>query len=91
MGSRKTFLEGFVPAYLGCKKGNRQKFWHGLYTTWWQRYPWKLADNKEPPTDNPEGMAGLASIAPGDEVKKGAVERKLTEVWLVFHLFVDRG
>jgi len=88
--SRKEFLEGFVPAYLACKKGNRQKFWHGLYTAWWKKYPWGLNHDQEPPTDNPEKMARLASVAPGDEVEKAAVERRLTEVWLIFRLFVGR-
>ena len=79
-GSRKEFLESQIPAYAACKKGNRQKFWHALYRSWWQRYPWKLNDNEEPPTDDPGKMLSLASVAPGDQEQKKKTERQLTTV-----------
>lgn len=34
----------------------------------------------EPPTDNPEEMAKLASVEPGEEIAKGLVEERLTGV-----------
>jgi hypothetical protein len=83
-GSRKLFLESHVPKYLACKKGSRQNFWHQLYSAWWLLYPWRLEDDTEPPTDNPERMARLAAVAPGDEAKKTLVEQTLTEVRLIF-------
>jgi len=80
-GSRKEFLEGYLPEYLAHKKGGRQSFWHGLFSAWWRRFPWGLDDDREPPTDNPERMARLASVGPGDWAKKATVEKKLTDVW----------
>lgn len=82
-GSRKEFLESYLPKYLACKKGNRQKFWHELYSAWWLRYPWRLNDDKEPPADDPKKMASLAAIAPGDNIKKASVEKTLTEVRMI--------
>ena len=79
-GSRKEFLENHLPTYLASKKGNRQKFWHDLYSAWWIRYPWRLEDDKEPPVDDHEKMARLAAVAPGDEARKALVERTLTDV-----------
>ena len=79
-GSRKEFLESYLLAYLACKKGSRQSFWHKLYSAWWQRYPWRLYDNEEPPAEDPEKMARLAAVAPGDETRKALVEQKLTDV-----------
>jgi hypothetical protein len=87
-GSRKEFLESYIPRYLASKKGNRQKLWHELYSAWWLRYPWRLEDHKEPPADDPEKMARLAAVAPGDEPRKTIVERTLTEARLIFYLLV---
>ena len=78
--SRKEFLESWLPAYKTTKRGNRQAFWHKFYCSWWQRYPWKLSDDEEPPTDNPARMANLAALAPGEENQKKEVERRLKEV-----------
>lgn len=65
---------------MAVKKGSRQGFWHKFWSAWWQRYPWKLDDNEEPPTNNPEKMARLASVAPGEDVFKKEVEQQLMEV-----------
>lgn len=86
-GSCKEFFESRVDAYLANKKRTRQKFWYELYCTWWQRYPWKLSDNEELPTDDSGKMAQLASVAPGDAVAKKQVEKRLTEVcWILFSI-----
>lgn len=77
--SRKEFLESQLPGYLAAKKGSRQTFWHNFWTAWWDRYPWKLGDEEEPPAD-PEKMDELASIKPGEEGLKEEVEGKLTKV-----------
>lgn len=75
-----------LSAYMECRKGNRQGFWHNLYATWWQRYPWKLEDDKEPPTNDPDEMARLASVVPGEEGSKAAVKQRLTKVrWIFIH------
>ena len=79
-GTRKEFLESQMPEYLAIKKGSRRKFWYKLYCAWWQRFPWKLGDNEDPPTDNHERMAQLASVAPGEEGWKKEVEESLTAV-----------
>lgn len=79
-GSRKEFLESQVPAYSACKKGSRQNFWHGLYCGWWERFPWKLGDNEEAPADDPDKMASLASVEPGEADRKAGVEKQLTTV-----------
>lgn len=79
-GTRLQYLEDHLPAYRALKKGSRQNFWHNLYSGWWQRYPWKLGDQEEPPTDDPEKMVRLASVAPGEAGAKAAVERALTKV-----------
>ena len=89
-GSRKVFLEGRIAAYLASKRGNRQGFWHELYRDWWERYPWKLNDEQEPPTDDPGEMAELASVEPGDEPTKAQVEERLTGV-RQFFAFMNRS
>lgn len=88
-GSRKEFLESHVGAYTASKKGSRQTFWHKLYRAWWQRYPWKLEDDEEPPTDNPDEMAKLAEVSPGEEGQKKQVEQQLTEVSSGLRAFMD--
>ena len=68
---------------MASKKGSRKNFWHNVYSGWWQRYPWKLKDNEEPPTDDPEQMTRLASVSPNEVNAKSAVESALTDVrWL---------
>jgi hypothetical protein len=89
-GSRKDFLESQLSTYTAHKKGNRQNFWHELYSAWWIRYPWKLDDDDEPPTGDSDKMARLAAIAPGEEELKRCVEKRLTEVRLGFQTFVAR-
>ena len=79
-GSRKEFLESWLPAYKATKRGNCQAFWYKLYCSWWLRYPWKLSDDEEPPTDNPVRMANLAALTPGEENQKKEVEKRLNEV-----------
>lgn len=78
-GSRKEFLESQLPAYMAVKKGNRHRFWHQFWTAWWERYPWKLDDDAEPPTD-PEEIKELMSVGPGEENLKEGVEKRLTNV-----------
>ena len=79
-GSRKQHLKTLMPKYRALKKGNREKFWHSLFSGWWQRYPWSLGDVEEPPTDDPEKMRQLASVAPGEEALKAEVERQTYDV-----------
>ena len=79
-GSRKEFLKSHFPAYLTTGKGNRQDFWHDLFSTWWGRYPWRLADDEEPPTENHEEMAKLALAGPNDLAQKRHVVKRLENV-----------
>ena len=64
----------YLLEYIATKKGSRQSFWHRFYSTRWQQFPWKLDDNQEPPMNDPEKMARLASVAPGKETKKANIE-----------------
>ncbi|KAF9782647.1 hypothetical protein BJ322DRAFT_1110523 [Thelephora terrestris] len=75
--SRKEYLQSHLPAYVACKKGSRQGFWHRLYSGWWERFPWKLKDNDEPPANDPAEMKRLASVTPGEEARKKEVEKHL--------------
>ena len=61
------------------KKGQRQEFWHQLWSAWWERFPWKLEDDQEPPSD-PKEMKRLASVEPGEQNLKETVEKQLAEV-----------
>ena len=87
-GSRKEFLENHVTAYLAAGKGNCQNFWHDLFSAWWKQYPWRLADNEEPPMENPEEMAKLALAGPNDSAQKKLVVNALEGVQ--FSLFLQR-
>ena len=89
-GSRKEFLETQLPGYIAVKKGQRSSFWHDFWCAWWLRYPWKLEDDEEPPRDDPQKMARLASVAPGEEKIKEEVEQKLWGVGRLTFL-LDRG
>jgi hypothetical protein len=88
--SQLAYLESNLPAYNATTKGNRHNFWHKFYTGWWQRFPWKLGDGDEPPTDGLSAMAGLGSVAPGEQELKGEVEQRLNEVPQSFPVFADR-
>ena len=79
-GSRKEFLESQLPAYMVIKKGIRRGFWHKFWSTWWQRYPWGLEDDEEPPADDPDKMARLVSVGPGQQALKVEVENNFTVV-----------
>jgi hypothetical protein len=79
-GSRRAFLESRLPEYMAVRKGRRKAFWHGFWSAWWLRYPWKLGDDEEPPEDDPEKMTRLGSVAPGEAKFKAEVEQRLQEV-----------
>lgn len=44
------------------------------------RYPWRLSDNEEPPTNDPKMMEALAYVGEEDEEAKRSAEEKLREV-----------
>jgi hypothetical protein len=79
LGSRKVFLESRLVVYMAAKKGARQDFWHEFWTAWWERYPWRLPDDQEPPTD-PKEMEKLASVEHGEDELKKEVEERLSQV-----------
>ena len=89
-GSRKELLESHVPAYLAAGRGNRRKFWHDLFSAWWKQYPWRLADDEEPPANNPKEMARLALAGPDDLDQKGLVVKNLEDVRLSRFLLANR-
>ena len=85
-GSRREFLESNLPAYMAVKKGSRLSFWHKFWSAWWARYPWKLGDSAEPPTDAEE-MKKLASVGHGEDNLKEGVETRLKIVRQILLFF----
>ena len=79
-GSRKEYLGSQLPFYTATKKGNRQIFWHNFWSGWWEHFPWKLPDDKEPPVDNPKKMGELASAGLDEKKFKSEVEAHLSDV-----------
>lgn len=79
-GSRKEFLESQLPAYLATRKTSRRGFWHVFWSNWWGRYPWRLDDSEEPPTNDPAEMEELGRDGPDDKHLKAEVEQRLTGV-----------
>ena len=73
-------MTGYCDEYVALRGKSRRQFWFELFNKWWRRYPWRLQDNKEPPTDDPKKMEELARVGPGDEKAKSMVEEKLRDV-----------
>lgn len=78
-GSRFDFLDKRRDEYNSLRGKSRAKFWHNLFEEWWKTYPWRLADDEEPPTGDTEKMEAL-SRAGNDTTMKSAVEQKLQDV-----------
>lgn len=80
-GSRHKFLTGYLNEYIALRGKSRIQFWHKLYNAWWEKYPWRLPDSEEPPTDNPERMKELARVeTDADAERKSEVENALRDV-----------
>lgn len=78
-GSRLAFLEQNREEYVSLRGKSRRQFWHQLYTEWWQRYPWRLPDDEEPPADDPKKMLELSDVGVDDDLKS-KVEAKARQV-----------
>lgn len=89
-GSREEYLESHLPAYRALGKGRRGNFWTELFNGWWERYPWKLSDKEEPPTNDEEEMARLSEVGPGEIGLQNAVVKALTDVGQSFSLCIGR-
>ena len=72
-GSRLAFLEGYFDEYVSLRGKSRHDFWHRVYSSWWEKYPWRLPDGDEPPTDNPGRMEELSHVG-GDEDREAKAE-----------------
>ena len=84
-GSRLEFLSQYCDEYISLRGKKRAQFWDKLFERWWQTYPWRLADDEEPPTGDPEKMRVLSQVD-GDYDLKGSVEKKLRDVGILcFH------
>ena len=81
VGSRLKFLEGHLDEYASLRHQNRRQFWLKFYSSWWEKYPWRLVDDKEPPTDDAEKMKELSHVG-DDSLLKAEVEEKLRDVSL---------
>lgn len=74
-------MTSFCDEYASLRGKDRHEFWFKLFGEWWERYPWRLQDHEEPPTDDPERMAELAHVVSDeDKEEKGKVERRVREV-----------
>ena len=69
----------YCDEYVSLHGKSHHQFWFKFFNEWWAKYPWRLPDNEEPPTDNLKKMEELAHIG-GDEGLKSIVEEKLHEV-----------
>ena len=81
-GTRLAFLTGYCDEYIALRGKDRHQFWSALFSEWWKRYPWRLDDHEEPPTNNREKMKELAYARGEDKDAKSAVEKRLREVCL---------
>lgn len=68
-GSRLTFLEGYLDEYVSLRGKSRRKFWHELFEAWWQKYPWRLPETAEPPTNDLEKMRELSFVGADVDAK----------------------
>lgn len=82
-GSRSEFLNTYRDEYISLRGKNRSKFWHKFFKAWWQTYPWRLADDEEPPLGDPEKMEALSQLSDDNELErdlKRGVEKRLQQV-----------
>ena len=84
-GSRLDFLNGYCDQYNSLRGKNRARFWLNFFDEWWKTYPWRLADNEEPPNDDAK-MQALSEVGTEKALKKD-VETKLKVVSLL-HFWV---
>ena len=89
-GSRLAFLEGYRDEYISLRGKKRQQFWHRLFAEWWEKYPWRLKDHEEPPTNDHKKMLELASVGTDEDLKK-EIEAKTRQVSLVIEIFQCEG
>ena len=88
-GSRFDFLDRRCDEYNSLRGKSRAKFWHNLFEEWWRTYPWRLADNEEPPTGDTEKMEALSRVD-NDAALKSSVEQKLQDMSLL-HFLASRS
>lgn len=84
-------MNSHVDEYVALRGKSRLQFWFELYREWWQRYPWRLPDDVEPPTDDLEKMAELASVKKDEEGKKYEVEEALRKVSFLAEFWQPEG
>lgn len=90
-GSRLEFLSGYREEYASLRGKSRHQFWLKVFNEWWKRYPWRLQDHEEPPTDNPEMMAELALAVDASALEeKAAVEKRARDVSWPMSSALDR-
>ena len=82
VGSRNQLLESHLDEYISLKFQNRQKFWFTVFSQWWEKYPWKLGDQDEPPLHDPAKMLDLASVKKEELGSKAEVEAAVVKVSL---------
>lgn len=79
-GSRLAFLESRLDEYISLRGKSRHHFWYELYEAWWEKFPWRLPDKEEPPTDDNAKMKQLAYLGVDDANEKAKVEAQTHEV-----------
>jgi hypothetical protein len=84
VGSRLEFLNRYRDEYISLRRKNRSKFWLKFFDDWWKTYPWRLADDEEPPTGDTEKMETLSQVGGNhDHDLKSSVEKRLREVGIL--------
>ena len=83
ISSRLEFLDQCCNEYISLRSKSSTKFLHALFKEWWQTYPWCLADNEEPPTNNARKMKVLSEVGNNAHLKS-KVEKQPEDVSLLF-------
>ena len=72
-GSRLTLLESYCDEYVLLRNKSHHHFWHKLFEAWWQKYPWCLLNEEEPPLDDPTRMQALSYVWGDEDLEEKAV------------------
>ena len=80
VSSQEEFLNGYLDQYVAMRGKDRSQFWFEVFVAWWAKYPWRLPDDTEPPSNDPDKMAELAYTEDEDKKEKAQVEKALCKV-----------
>jgi hypothetical protein len=72
-------LEDYRNEYISLRGKDRHQFWHKFFNAWWQKYPWRLPDDEEPPVEDNAKMQELSHVGTDGDAK-AETEVKAREV-----------